>query len=462
MPAPDLSQFRVLTLEFRSPEEEAAFAIVFARRSVRMMRIVLLLGCTLYALFGVLDMWIIPEAVHTIWGIRAAVCASMLLVYALSHAPRFLTASQAWMIAMGMVTGFGIVAMVLVADVRGGYHYYAGLLLVIPYAHGLMRLRFINATLVNGMVLTAYAAVAIVVKETPAPILVNNFFFLLSASVLGMFTSYALELNHRRVFLQQRMVERQRSDLQAEHDRKTRDLEAARRLQQSMLPQSVPEHPLVEIAAALTTATEVGGDYYDFWVDDGGTLTVALGDATGHGSQAGAMVAAAKVLLGTLMHEADIRRILERASAPLSSVGSAKVYMSLALVRLRGCALELAGAGMPPALVYRAATGEIEEIPMKGLPLGSPVWMPSRSTSTVLAGGDTVLLISDGFPELFSPAREMLGYERAAGALKEAAGGSPEEIIGHFTRIAGDWLQDSARQDDMTFVVLRMKAPPTA
>ena len=50
-----------------------------------------------------------------------------------------------------------------------------------------------------------------------------------------------------------------------------------------MLPERVPEHPAVEIAAYMKPATEVGGDYYDFDLDEEGTLTFAIGDATGHG-----------------------------------------------------------------------------------------------------------------------------------------------------------------------------------
>ena len=57
-----------------------------------------------------------------------------------------------------------------------------------------------------------------------------------------------------------------------------------------MLRKELPDLPNLEIAAFMRTATEVGGDYYDFIVQEDGALNIAFGDATGHAPQAGTMV----------------------------------------------------------------------------------------------------------------------------------------------------------------------------
>ncbi|MEJ7700687.1 MAG: hypothetical protein WKF71_13720 [Pyrinomonadaceae bacterium] len=77
------------------------------------------------------------------------------------------------------------------------------------------------------------------------------------------------------------------AELHAENERRAKELEEARQLQLSMLPKKLPQIPNLEIAAYMKPATEVGGDYYDFHVGADGTLTVAVGDATGHGLKAG-------------------------------------------------------------------------------------------------------------------------------------------------------------------------------
>ena len=90
--------------------------------------------------------------------------------------------------------------------------------------------------------------------------------------------------------LRLKATEAEKRAIQIESDRKTKELEEARQLQLSMLPKELPNLPNLEIAAFMRTATEVGGDYYDFIVQENGVLNVAFGDATGHGLQAGTMV----------------------------------------------------------------------------------------------------------------------------------------------------------------------------
>jgi len=246
--------------------------------------------------------------------------------------------------------------------------------------------------------------------------------------------------------------------LQSENQRQTHELDAARQLQLSMLPEHVPEHPTVELAAFMKTATEVGGDYYDFDLSADGTLTIIIGDATGHGASAGTMVTATKGILNVLSDEKDLEQVLIGASEAVRRMHLPKLYMALALVRLRDHTLELAGAGMPPALVYRAASGCIEEVALKGMPLGSPGVYPYRRQCVLLSAGDTVVLMSDGFPELFGASGQRLGYDRMAGLFAEAAAGSPEEVIAHLMATAKAWCNGQVPDDDMTFVVMKVKA----
>ena len=261
----------------------------------------------------------------------------------------------------------------------------------------------------------------------------------------------------REAQLQAQAAEARALLFKSENERKSRELEEARQLQLSMLPDTVPEHPEVEIAAFMKTAFEVGGDYYDFHLAEDGALTLAIGDATGHGANAGTMVTAAKSLFNVLAGEADLVEILRRASYAIKGLGLPKLYMALALAELRGRRLTLAGAGMPPALVYRAATGGIEEIPLKGMPLGGFADYPYRQATLSLAPGDTVVLLSDGFPEMFDEAGEMFGYDRTRATFAEVAERTPQQILDHFTGIVRTFAHNGHRDDDITFIVMKVK-----
>ena len=246
--------------------------------------------------------------------------------------------------------------------------------------------------------------------------------------------------------------------LEVQNERQARELEEARELQLSMLPREVPDHPSVEIDAYMKTATEVGGDYYDFHVSDEGVLTAAIGDATDHGARAGTMVTAVKSLFNILVEEDDLERVISRATDALRRMRLGQLYMALALAKLKGPRMRIAGAGMPPALIHRAATGTIEEVSLSGMPLGSTLDYPYSVSEVMLRPGDTILLMSDGLAERFDDSGEMFGYDRARDAFAGVATKPPSEIIEHLVRISDDWAQNGAPTDDMTFVVMKAKA----
>lgn len=161
--------------------------------------------------------------------------------------------------------------------------------------------------------------------------------------VLSITTSINLALDfarsHRRLLAQERAVREQEIQhrlLEADVARKTRELEEARKLQLSMLPKELPEVPGLTIAVHMQTATEVGGDYYDFRHDPDGTLTVAVGDATGHGTRAGIMVALIKSLFNTMGNTFFLPDFFQHCTRTIRKMQFGNLYMALLLARFRG------------------------------------------------------------------------------------------------------------------------------
>ncbi len=243
---------------------------------------------------------------------------------------------------------------------------------------------------------------------------------------------------------------------QAENERRAKELEEARQLQLSMLPKKLPVIPNLEIAAYMKPATEVGGDYYDFYVSPDGTLTVAVGDATGHGLKAGTVVTATKSLFNNLADASDISDTLRQISRSLKAMNLRGLFMALTLMKLKDNSLKICAAGMPSTLVYRAATETVEEISIRAVPLGSMTNFNYRGQEIVLQTGDCVVVMSDGFPEMFNAAGEMLGFDKAAEVLREIAAHTPQEIIDRFVEVSQKWAGGRPADDDVTFVVLKI------
>jgi serine phosphatase RsbU (regulator of sigma subunit) len=256
--------------------------------------------------------------------------------------------------------------------------------------------------------------------------------------------------------------ELERERLEMENARKTKELEEARLLQLSMLPSTLPNKPDWDIAVQMTTATEVGGDYYDFYCAQDGSMMIAVGDATGHGMKAGTMVTVAKSHFQTLAAqewmECSPLAVLQQMTRSIKAMNLRALYMALVLVKCNGNQLTIASAGMPPVMVYRAATATVETLTIKSMPLGSFVNFPYTQHALTLHNGDVMLLMSDGLPELFNPHNELLGYEAVEQCLSSAAAAarSANEVIQALMRLAETWAQGRPQDDDMSFVVVKV------
>jgi serine phosphatase RsbU (regulator of sigma subunit) len=276
------------------------------------------------------------------------------------------------------------------------------------------------------------------------------------------FNRMAVELREH----QQRLIEEERRRkeqeierrlLEAENERRGRELEEARQFQLSLLPRHLPQYPFLEIAVFMKTAAEVGGDYYDFFPGAGGSLTAVIGDAAGHGLRAGTMVTVVKGLLTTEVSESVLPELLGTATRAIKKMNLGRMNMALTLARFDGRRLHLSAAGMPPALVYRQRAARVEEVALVGTPLGSMADATYDQWNSELAPGDTVLLMTDGFPELLDGAGEPLGYARVRELFAETANGSPERITASLAAAAAAWADGDAPNDDITFLVLRAK-----
>ena len=89
------------------------------------------------------------------------------------------------------------------------------------------------------------------------------------------------------------------------------------------------------------------------------------------------------------------------------------------------------------------------------MPLGGAANFPYKRQTISISEGDAIILMSDGFPEMFNPENEMIGFDKAARILEDVADKTPREIINRFVEIGEDWAKTRPPDDDVTFVVLK-------
>ncbi len=243
-----------------------------------------------------------------------------------------------------------------------------------------------------------------------------------------------------------------------EQERVQRELEIAREVQLSLLPQQTPRYPHFELAQISQAARQVSGDLYGYYQRPNGGLAIAVGDVTGKGMPAALLMGAAVVAL-TGAIEADLApgdtltrtdRVLQPFIASRQNVGLCLAYFDPGQMCVSN-----AGAISP---VVRTENGTQMLLDIGGLPLGTHLsgQFPYQSTSFPLTANDFVILTTDGLVEATNPAGQMYGFDRFEAAVAAGPTTSAQAMLDY---LLADWrgfIAQTEQQDDLTMVVVRV------
>ena len=277
---------------------------------------------------------------------------------------------------------------------------------------------------------------------------------------MSIFLSKSFAKSNRKIIMQEKLNQEQEianKFLETENQRKSKELEDARKLQLSILPKSFPQVPNLEISAKMKTATEVGGDYYDYHLSGDGTITLAIGDATGHGIKAGIMTALIKSLFDAMAHTFFIPDFFNHCTRTIKKMNLGNLYMGMTILKIQRYRIITSAAGMPPFFIYRKNTDSIEDIILKGMPLGAFHDFQYHQKTIKVEPGDIILLLTDGFVELFNPEMEMLDIDKAREIFLDAVRNNSSDIINDLLNSANKWLNGSQQADDITFLLVKIK-----
>jgi sigma-B regulation protein RsbU (phosphoserine phosphatase) len=130
--------------------------------------------------------------------------------------------------------------------------------------------------------------------------------------------------------------------------------------------------------------------------------------------------------------------------------------MSMTIMRIKGNYIIVSSAGMPPLMIYRKARNKIDEITLKGMPLGAFADFDYIEYEEELISGDMIFLLSDGMHELFNNKKEMFGEERIKSVILEAISKSPQEIIDALAEAGRKWRGEANQEDDITLIAVKI------
>src|SRR5512133_761247 len=200
----------------RFPEAlESAFNEYYCINTLKHVRVALLTGLFLYAVFGLVDLMLPPADRTHMWLIRyAVVCPTVIAVLAFTYASHFRRFIQPVLSLVMLVGSLGIVAMVYFDPTPAKNYYYSGILLLIMGAFTFVSLRLWYALSWALITILAYEAVAIFATHTDTAILIQNTFSIIATMIIGAFSNYLMENYLRRDFLNSILLESENQQLQ--------------------------------------------------------------------------------------------------------------------------------------------------------------------------------------------------------------------------------------------------------
>ncbi|HEY2161099.1 MAG TPA: SpoIIE family protein phosphatase [Solirubrobacteraceae bacterium] len=234
-------------------------------------------------------------------------------------------------------------------------------------------------------------------------------------------------------------------------------LELVEILQRSLLPERLPAHPRLELAARYLPsgfAAQVGGDWYDALVLGHERIGVMIGDIVGHGVPAATTMGELRNALRAFAIEGhspgEALRQLDHVVHATLGPGMVATVLFLIIDSSAGT-VTLASAGHPPPAVLAADGGVRFLRAEQGLPLGVDDDAAANESVHPLAAGDTLLLFTDGLVERRDESIQV-GLERLRDALRDAPAGV-EELCDH---VLDRTLGDHPGQDDVALLAVRL------
>ncbi|HVF84563.1 MAG TPA: HAMP domain-containing sensor histidine kinase [Abditibacteriaceae bacterium] len=273
------AQLLACARKLRFPDAlERRFRHDYYADSIGLSRGALAASVVTFMVFGFIDPYLSPTAVNQIWLIRFGIVSPLcFVVVLLTILPYFQRMMQAALVSGLLMTGWGLLGMGILSrpDELGFELYPLGLLLVMIVGYTFLRLPFLSATISNWSLAAAYLPVALYyqnILSTPhgVPMLVANLFFIGGANLIGMTSSYALELYARRVFVANYLLDQERAGEQ----RKREKTEAMLKI----LSQAIGG--VVHDLGNPLTSVQMGAKTLDMLLDSGETEPQTLKEMT--------------------------------------------------------------------------------------------------------------------------------------------------------------------------------------
>jgi phosphoserine phosphatase RsbU/P len=241
-------------------------------------------------------------------------------------------------------------------------------------------------------------------------------------------------------------------------ERKKFEIETARNIQESFLPESAPVIPGYDIAAFSVPALEVGGDFYDFIPISQDKWGFVIADVSGKGFPAALFMALSRMCVrANAMGKGTASEAIYTANTLISHDAASGMFVTLfyAVLDVKDNRLHYVNAGHNPPMLFKGNSGGVTLLSAKGIALGVMDDINLQEVEINLSPNDTLIFYTDGITEAIDSKEEQFGQKRLTQLIAANSHLSAQELANKIKDTVVDFTQGGAQFDDLTLVVLK-------
>jgi len=245
----------------------------------------------------------------------------------------------------------------------------------------------------------------------------------------------------------------------SEYDLLANELNAAKHIQNGLLPKSLPSNDFIDVAAYSTISDDVGGDFYDFFELEKNKFGIIIGDASGKGFPAAMLISQIQAIIKSdySQKRSNIQTI-HLVNSYMNTYLSAKYFATLfyGILDLEIGELKYINAGHNfPILIDENIT--IKRLNTTGPALGL---MGNANYEEVVIGisnNDLLFLFTDGLSERMNDTNELFGEDRIIRTISGSLKSGSDQIVKEIEEAASLYSSKSEEADDTTFMAVKIR-----
>lgn len=238
------------------------------------------------------------------------------------------------------------------------------------------------------------------------------------------------------------------------------ELNIGRKIQMSMVPNTFPEHPKFEIYGMMTPAKAVGGDLYDFFIQDQ-LLYFCIGDVSGKGVPAALLMSVTRSLFRAYSNNERMpNHIMSRMNKALCENNEQNMFVTLfiGILDLSSGTLFYCNAGHEPPILIHNEAQQLDVEPL--LPVGAIDDTVYQMQTIYIQSDTTILLYTDGLDEAMDAENKQFGRKRIMEELEAAIAErqvAPQPLTERMSHAVHEFVGDTEQSDDLTMLVIKRK-----